>query len=121
MMRRSVQLRLCFGLCALAALLVAGLVVATGTEAGAAVVAAGAAAAGGAESDTAGGRSEYFEASVAGAASLTRVVALAVDEVVVCGAELCSPAAAKDRPREPPAWADAEASSMAATRMILRM
>ena len=43
-MRRSVQLRLCFGLCALAALLVAGMVVATGTEAGAAVVAAGAAA-----------------------------------------------------------------------------
>lgn len=120
MMRRSVQLRWFFGLSALAALLVAGLVVVTGAEV-AGVVTAGAVLAGGAESDTAGGRSEYFGASVAGAASLTRVVTLVVDEVVVRGAELCSSAEAKDRPREPPAWAEAEAASMAATRMILRM
>ena len=119
MMRRSVQLRLCFGLSALAVVLAAGLIVLTGAGVGGGAT-VGAVAAAGAESDTAGGRSEYFGASVAGAASLICVVT-AVADIVVCGAELCSPEAAKDRLRDPPAWAAAEARSMAATRMILRM
>ena len=85
MMRRSVQLRLGFGLSALAVFLVAGLAVAAGAAAVAGAAAAGAAVvAGGAESDTAGGRSEYFGASVAGVGSLT--CAVVADVGVVSGA-----------------------------------
>lgn len=89
MMRRSVQLRLGFGLSALAVDLVAGLVVVTGAAAVTGVVTAGAAVvagAAGAESDTAGGRSEYFGASVAGAVSLTCAVVVVADVGVVSGA-----------------------------------
>ena len=117
MMRRSVQPRVCFGLFVLAVVLVAGLVVATGAAIGGDVVVVGA----GSESDTAGGRSEYFGASVAGADSVSWVVVVVADVGVVCGAAAGAPAADSDRLREPSAWADAEVRSMAATRMILRM
>src|SRR5947207_692634 len=122
MMRPSVQVRLCFGLSALAVAFAAGWAVVAGAEVvvAAGVAAAGVAVAAGAVSETAGGRSRYFGASVAGAASLTCVGALAV--AVVCGAAACSFTADSDRLRGPAAWADAEARTMAAaTRMILRI
>lgn len=66
-MRASVQ-RLCLGLSAFAVDL--GLLVVTGAEAVVVVVTAGAVAAAGAAAGIAGGRSTYFGASTAGAASL---------------------------------------------------
>src|SRR5262245_26767988 len=112
MMRRSVQAFSCFGLSAFA-LLAAGLLVAA--DAAVVVVAAGAVAAAGAGAATAGGRSTYFGASTAGATSLTCVAV-----VVACEAGACSLAADIDRLRSA-AWADADARTKAATRMILRM
>jgi hypothetical protein len=79
------------------------------------VVAAGAVATTGGVRETTGGR---YGASVAGAASLVCVAGAAV--VVVCGAEVCSVPGDIDRLRSP-AWADAEARIIAATRMILRI
>src|SRR6478672_1319087 len=111
MMRPSVQLRLCFGLPAFAVFVA----VAAGAEVVVVAVPAGAVATAGAGAETAGGRSTYFGASAAGATSLTCVVGAVV--VVACGAAV---AMASDRLRSP-AWADAEARTMAATRMILRM
>ena len=87
MMRRSVQLLLGFGLSELAVFLAAGLAVATGAGALVGAVVAGAAVvAGGADSVTAGGRSEYFGASMAGAASLACAVVVVVDAVSGAGA-----------------------------------
>src|SRR6187402_3125626 len=121
MMRRSVQARWCFGLLAFAVVFGAGwvavgaeaVVVTTGAVAAAGAGAGAAAGAGGA--GIAGGRSTYFGASTTGATSLICVVGTVV--VAACGAAV---AVDSDRLRSP-AWADAEARTMAATRMILRM
>jgi hypothetical protein len=48
-------------------------------------------------------------------------MAAGIGAVVDGGAGACSLAAASERLREPPAWADAETRTMAATRTILRM
>lgn len=121
MIRPSVQVRLCFGFSALAVVFAAGAVVGADVVlvAVAGFGASGVVAAGGADSETAGGRSRYFGLSAAGAAASLICVGAAV-ALVVCGAAV-SLLDASDRLRGPPAWADAEARTMAATNMILRM
>src|SRR5689334_16015188 len=117
MMRRSVHSRLRFGFSALAVF--AGLVVATGADTVVVVVTAGAgAAAGTGANDTAGGRSAYFGASAATGTSLTCEAGVAIG--AACGAADCPAIPDSERLRSP-AWADAEARTMAATRTILRM
>jgi len=109
-MRRSLQYGLCLGLLALAVLAgLAGFIVDTR------VAVVGAVDATGARVETTGGR---FEAWLLGTASLVCVTGAAI--VVACGAEVGSVTGDIDRLRSP-AWADAEARTMAATRIILRM
>ena len=113
MMRPAVQYDLRLGLSALAVVLavvlvvLAGACVVVGVEL--VVVVSGVV-------ETADGRSTYFGAS----AGWLAWVACGAAVVVACNASGTS-AEATVNPREPAAWADTEARTMAATRKILRM